>query len=167
MLTHRRLLEVIEYLPESGFLLWRKTRGKKRAGSVAGTLHVSRTRTNYAYIEIKIDGKAYPAHRLAWFYVKGSMPPPDVQIDHRDGDSLDNRWDNLREATHTQNQWSRGAQRNNSVGLRGVTRRGNRFNARISVNGKRIDLGLFDSKWAAAAAYKRASEQYHGEFACR
>lgn len=167
MLTHARLLELVEYLPESGFLIWRKRRGRVPAGSVAGTLHISKTRTNYRYIAIKIDGVQYPAHRIAWFYMKGEMPPENVQIDHHDGDSLDNRWDNLREATHTQNQWSRGAQRNGKLRLRGVTQEGSRFRVRISVNKKRINLGLFDCPMEAGAAYKRASEQHHGDFACR
>jgi hypothetical protein len=166
-LTHARLTELLEYLPESGFFVWRTDRSRTKAGTVAGTLWVSRTRKNYSYISIRIDGVAYPAHRLAWFYMTGVMPPKSVQIDHRFGGSLDNRWDNLREATHTQNQWSRGAQRNGKLKLRGVTQVGDRYRARISVNKKRINLGFFETAGLAATAYKEASEQHHGAFRCR
>lgn len=167
MLTAARLREVLCYYPESGFFVWRKTRGKSKAGSVAGTLHESRSRANSRYLVITVDKKAYPAHRLAWLYMTGTMPPSEVHVDHKNTSSLDNRWDNLRLATHTQNQWNRGAHADGKLGIRGVDQHRGKYRARITKNGKRVTLGYWTNPEAADAAYKAASERLHGAFCAR
>lgn len=85
-------------------------------------------------------------------------------VDHKNGNGLDNRKSNLREATHSQNSMNRDYPRSVNQ-YRGVTFvRPGKFQARITVNGKRESLGYFSSDSEAALAYNQASKKLHGEF---
>jgi hypothetical protein len=92
---------------------------------------------------------------------------PGIDIDHKNGNTLDNRKVNLRKSTHSQNLANRGLQRNNSSGFKGVTYDKSTFGwkARIQVNGKYVYLGQFKEKIKAAIAYNNAALKYFGEFA--
>ena len=96
-------------------------------------------------------------------------PGDGFQVDHINGNGLDNRRVNLREATHSQNQWNRGPSCRNTSGFKGVgwhkARR--EWRARIKVEGRDIHLGWFGSALDAARAYDEAAATYHGEFAWR
>lgn len=96
-----------------------------------------------------------------------AVAPADFQVDHINGNTLDNRRCNLRLATHAENLWNRGAQRNNTSGHKGVFlhRRSGLWTSRLYANGKMIHLGYFKSKDAAAVAYASAVTIHHGEFA--
>ena len=92
--------------------------------------------------------------------------------DKRDGDhinhnTLDNRDENLRIATRSENGRNRGANANNTTGFKGVTWDKDRmkWRARIMLNRKMIHLGLFVTPEAAHSAYCEAAKQYHGDFA--
>jgi hypothetical protein len=87
------------------------------------------------------------------------------EVDHRDGDGLNNRRSNLRPATSAQNQHNRRKQCNNTSGFKGVDRRGDLWRARISAGNKRLELGLFATPELAHAAYADAAVKLHGEFA--
>lgn len=93
--------------------------------------------------------------------------PPESQVDHRDGDGLNNQRDNLRLATGNQNNCNAGIRRDNSSGYKGVGwLKGNgKWRARIRVNGRSVFLGYFDDKEEAARAHDRAARELHGEFA--
>lgn len=88
------------------------------------------------------------------------------QIDHKNGDSLDNRRCNLRFCTASQNQWNRSAQKDNTSGFKGVTwhKQHSLWMARINVYSRQIHLGLFSTAVEAGRAYKIAARKYHGEF---
>jgi hypothetical protein len=103
------------------------------------------------------------AHRLAYLYMTGRCPAD--QIDHKDGNRSNNCWDNLREATGSQNQCNRPARRTNKLGLKGVHKRRYGYRAELKGDGRRIDLGSFPTAEAAHEAYVAAAKQFHGEFA--
>ncbi len=95
-------------------------------------------------------------------------PPEDLLVDHRNGDSLDNRRANLRLATHSQNTCnSRKPSSETSSRFRGVTFKKHirKWGARIKYLRKEIYLGVFDSEIDAARAYDKAALEYHKEFA--
>ena len=84
--------------------------------------------------------------------------------DHKNGNTLDNRRENLRVATRSQNQANRRVTPKES-GYKGVGRNGKRWSARIRVNGNLLNLGTFDTPREAHEAYKEAAIKYHGDFA--
>lgn len=90
-------------------------------------------------------------------------------IDYINCDKTDNRWVNLREASHLENQRNRGKNRNNKTGFKGVQldkrNKKNPYTAVISVSNNQIYLGYFQTPELAYEAYCIASKQYHGEFA--
>ena len=159
-LSHSRLCEVLNYDSETGIFRWAtRTSNRIKVGDVAGMLN------NWGHRIIYIDGSQYMAHRLAWLYVHERWP--EDEIDHKNLAKDDNRIDNLREATSSQNKMNRRVRSNSTHGLKGVVRHfkgADRFQARITVDGQIIHLGLFDSAEAAHEAYADASKKYHGQF---
>ncbi len=93
--------------------------------------------------------------------------PEGLEVDHIDGDPLNNARENLRICTHLQNSWNRKIPKSNTSGFKGVSYRkdSGKWRARIGIKMKRIILGEFATLEAAVEAYKVASVQYHGEFA--
>lgn len=88
------------------------------------------------------------------------------EIDHANGNKLDNRKNNLRFCSKSDNQRNKGLQSNNTSGYKGVTKNPNgKWRAQIKVKSKRIYLGTFPTKELAHEVYKKAAIKYHGEFA--
>lgn len=112
------------------------------------------------YASSRIDGKIRTMHRLI-------MDAPDnLQVDHINGNRLDNRKVNLRLCSNSFNLGNRGANKNNTSGFKGVgASKHGRFVAKIQVNRKYIHLGYFDTPIEAAHAYNQGAEKYFGEFA--
>jgi len=126
-------------------------------GSIAG--HIRKD----GYLHIKIDGKSYLAHRLAWLYVHGVWPTED--IDHRFHNTLDNRIGELRDVSNHENMQNRIKANNNNIstGLLGATfhKATGKYSAEITFDGKRKYLGLFASAEEAHAAYLSAKRIHH------
>lgn len=118
---------------------------------------------SYGYRVIKIGGKYLLAHQIVWLLETGSAP--DRPLDHIDGDKANNRFDNLRLATAAQNGANRKPGSNAPFGVKGVTLEKGRFRARIKVNGRKIQVGVFSSVDEASQAYNEAAKRYFGEFA--
>jgi hypothetical protein len=89
--------------------------------------------------------------------------PENMEVDHRDLNTLDNRKSNLRICTHAENCKNRRGV-HNSTGYKGVIKYGLKWRARITKNRKTILVGDFGTPEAAYAAYCKASIKYHGEF---
>lgn len=156
-LTAERLRELLNYNPDTGIFTYRIVRPGQPAGLVAGSLN------KFGYLRIRIDGRKYMAHRLAWLYVHGVWPPS--ELDHRNRVKRDNRIDNLRPTTrsgNTQNQIR--ARADSHSGLKGARRDRSRWAARITVNGKEKTLGRFDTAEEAHACYMRAKKELHPSF---
>jgi hypothetical protein len=156
-LSHERLTELLHYDQETGIFRWAKrTSNRVKVGDRAGEID------RHGHRMISIDGWRYMAHRLAWFYVYGRWPFP--EIDHKNLIKDDNRINNLREATRTQNCVNRPVN-SKRTGLRGVWPNGeNGYAAVISVKRKRIYLGTFRTLEQAHAEYIKAAAIYHGEY---
>jgi len=92
--------------------------------------------------------------------------PPGMETDHINGNSLDNRRENLRVCTVSQNQMNRRTQKNNTSGYKGVSysKHRKKWFSQIQIDKKRIFLGLFLTPENAARAYDEAAKRYFGEF---
>lgn len=111
--------------------------------------------------------RALPGEKKVLMHRYIMRATPDVDVDHRDTDSLNNRRSNLRVATRQQNCFNRGKNQNNNSGYKGVAwhKAGNKWRASIAVNRKTKWLGLFNTAEEAAIAYNLAALEFHGEFA--
>lgn len=159
-LTPEDLRRLLAYDADTGAFTWlvalsRRIRPGRKAGSLNGN----------GYVQIRVFGRIYAAHRLAWLYVHGEWPPE--QIDHMNGDRADNRIANLRPATATQNHANMRRPRDNTSGSKGVywDKANSKWVANVRIGGKTKYLGRFDRIEDAAAAYKNAAHKYFGEFA--
>lgn len=159
LLTQERLHSLLSYQPVTGIFRWRSA-GGHRCGKIAGY------KTTRGYVDIKIDGVRYKAHRLAWFYVHGVWPSE--LLDHINGDTSDSRITNLRECTNTENIRNQRRHKNNQSGYKGVHWYGQsaKWRAALMVDRKSVYIGLYDSPLAAAQAYNVAAIKAFGEFAC-
>lgn len=151
------LWETFDYKPLTGELVWRKTQRTDCIGRAVGSPNKS------GYLVTVTGGKMYQLHRLVWAWVYGEDPGP-IELDHRDRVRTNNRWYNLRLADFTQNRINTTTQTNNTTGVKGVHRKGTRYVARIRLHNRRYYLGSFASLSEAAAAYKKAAFELHGEF---
>ena len=154
MLSQERLQAKYEY--RQGCLYY-KTGGRngRRAGSLS----------DRGYRIVWQDGKPHKEHRAIWTLLNGPIPDG-AEIDHVNGIKDDNRIENLRLASHGQNQANTPKYRNNSSGIKGVSWREDYgvWTAVIQKDGRQRSLGHFKDKQAAAEAYRKAALQLHGEF---
>lgn len=154
-----KLLSNLQYEKEIGRFRWiaRPFRNsRRRAGEFAG--HISR----YGYRLISQSGVAYQEHRLVWFVHHGYYP--DLEIDHIDGDKLNNKICNLREVTRIVNQQNRhSAQSNNKTKLLGTSfhAKVGKYRAVIEVDGKHKHLGYFDTAEEAHSVYIETKRKFH------
>jgi hypothetical protein len=163
-LSHDRLMQLLRYEPGTGRFIRNQDTYRRRykAGSVAGYTH-----NKMGYVFVSVDGVAYTAHRLAFFYMTGKWP--EAQVDHIDMDRANNRFSNLRLANNAQNNQNRRKQSNNTTGYKGVffDKRGSKkkWYSRLQVSGEYKSLGYFSTAEEAHEAYRVAAEAYHGKFA--
>ncbi len=160
MLTQQRLKEVLNYDSETGIFTWKTHIQKNHIDKEAGW-------NKDGYICIDIDEKKYRAHRLAWLYVYGNFPK---NLDHINGIRNDNRIENLRECSQSQNAANQCIRKDNQLKIKGVSfskdcKRKKPFMARLIKNGKYVYRKRFATREEAKAAYDAAAVEHFGEFA--
>jgi hypothetical protein len=151
-----RLFDVFEYDPSTGVVRNKVKRYKARAGDIVGTYRPD------GYRQVCVDGTILLLHRVAFALAFGRWA--EFEVDHANGDRSDNRAENLREATKSQNGANKRVCRD---GLKGASfcERAGKWRASLRKDGKFHHIGLFDTAEAAHAAYVAAARQHHGEFA--
>lgn len=154
-LTHTRLLEMLEYNPETGLFTKKVTLCRWKAGTISGG------RGYDGYKKVYVDKVPYRSARLVWFYMTKEWPKQ--LVDHINGDRTDDRWCNLREANFSENGQNRTVKKNSSSGYLGVYyhKSRDRWCASIQVDGKEKFLGRFKDKEDAREAYCLAKSQLH------
>jgi hypothetical protein len=158
------LREVLHYDPDSGIFTWRYKNGDTREEKIWNTRYGGKRAGTIApsgYLLIFTRRSSRRAHRLAFALMNGGFPK--LSIDHINGDRLDNRWSNLREATKSLNAQNRHVRsEKNPYGVHGITYYDSvgKWRARIKVNGSEINLGYYDSVHDAVKARKNAELVY-------
>ena len=152
-LTSARLKELLHYDTKTGLFTWKVSRGRVKAGTIAGTLD------SKGYSVIAINGKVYKAHRLAWLYTFDIWPKSD--LDHINQVKSDNCIENLREVSKSENQQNRNIK--SKSGFRGVTwsKQSGKWHAQIVIDYKYHHLGFFDHAEDASRAYQAAAKKLH------
>ena len=115
------------------------------------------------YIRIRYKGKRYYAQVLAWYLHTGEWPT--AIVDHRDTDRANNRWNNLRLATRTENNRNCKKYRNNTSGVKGVSAFQGKWKAELFIGGRSKYLGLYSTLEEAAEVRQLAADLVYGDFA--
>lgn len=112
------------------------------------------------YVRTSVNGKSVYLHQMI-------MNEISTEVDHKNGNPLDNRRSNLRIANHCENNQNKGLRADNTTGYKGVCydNKSRKFVAYINAYGKRTYLGYFEDKKMAAKAYDNAAIKLHGEYA--
>ena len=159
-LTQEDALRIWDYDAESGSLTWKiKPCAGIRKGVRAGFIHSGKRSGDY--IRVGYRGNVWYAHRLIWLMTSGSWP--DYQIDHINGNGLDNRLDNLRAVNASGNLRNRGVMKNNTSGVTGVAkcRASGKWIASIRIN-KKLETIISTSSFNEAYLYRKMAERMNG-----
>ena len=145
-------------LSDDGQLFWKTNKSQMKAGSLAGSFA-----GDGRYRRVKINGRVFYVHRVIFAMANGYFPE---EVDHIDGDTLNNRPENLRPATRSQNAMNRKKQSNCTSGHTGIqfVESAGKWRAHIKVKQKSIWLGYHDTLKSAISARKSAELKYHGEY---
>jgi len=158
-MTHEELKTWLNYDIKTGCFTWKKKPSRRVCiGDIAGTLDTD------GYRKIKVMGKVIRSHRLAWFYVPGFFP--EQELDHINRIRSDNRIENLRLASRSENAKNKEKSKANTSGFKGVSqqKKTGKWVAHIKINGKNKHIGTFESPKRASIAYLIASHFHHKEF---
>lgn len=148
------ILSAVSICHDTGIVKW------VHSGKIAGAKYT--TKQGKSYRQIKLFGVVYPLHRVV-AKACGILTDESMQVDHVNGNGLDNRICNLRQVTPSQNSQNSRMQKTNTSGVPDVcfNKTVGKWQARISVNGKRISLGYYSSIDCAAKARKLAEIKYN------
>lgn len=157
-ITQERVKELIHYDPATGIF----TRIKQSSGNYSRRRQIGQPsdHENKNYGMIRIDGQVHKSHRIAWLYMTGSWPSG--VVDHKDGNKANNAFYNLRDCTQQQNLYNSP----HPSGLnraKGTTEFRGKFRARIRIDGKVRELGMFNTREEAHNAYIDAMHDYYGD----
>lgn len=154
-------MNLSNYEYRDGNLYRIKGGGGEKAGCLAGWITTCNGRE---YRKMSINKKIIYVHQAIFFYHHGYLPK---YIDHIDGNSLNNKIENLREATQSQNLANSNFRKNNTSGFKGVVYRKDtkKWASQIMIDGKHKSLGCFTNKFDAYRAYVNGAKKYFGDFA--
>jgi hypothetical protein len=147
------------FLYNKGNLYWKiDKKSNKVKDKIAGSLH------HTGYINVGLDKQIYLAHRLIFLYHHGYLPKI---IDHIDGNPLNNKIENLREATNYENTINSRIKKGNKSGSKGVHwhKQAKKWQVTLKINGKQKSFGLYDDLELADLVSQEARDKYHGKFA--
>lgn len=158
-ITQEYLQSILNYNPGSGILVWKFREDRtpqwngRYSGMEAGC--VTYFERGGPYRVLNIDNKTYLVHRIIWFYYHGYIPD---QVDHKDGNGVNNKIINLRDASQTLNN------ANSNIKVRGTERHGRGFKARIKIKGETIYLGTYDTESEAHTVFKEAHKYRYKQY---
>ena len=161
-LTSSILKSILYYDPSSGKFYWKeRTSSSNNPSKEAGTTKNNR---KVRYRVIRIDGVGFYAHRLAWLYMTGEWPR--CQVDHRDGDGLNNKWKNLRECNNSENSWNTSRYSDNTSGHKNIfhDKKYDKWVVIITAYGKRVFTDRYDCLHKAKEVAEKMRELHHGDF---
>jgi hypothetical protein len=152
MITKEYLHRIFDYV--DGNLVWKIARQKVAAGSIAGYVNPN----GYKYITL--DKKRYKAHRLVFVYHYGYMPK---ELDHIDRNKINNKIENLREVSHSDNCKNIGVKKNNISGVKNVSfhKSRNKYNVRLKINAKTTSFGYYEDLELAELVAIEARNKYY------
>jgi hypothetical protein len=154
----QKLKSLLSYDPITGALSWRVKRGKCYPGQVIAC------RNGSGYIVVRVDNMLHRAHRIAWAIMTDEWPCG--EIDHINRNRSDNRFCNLRIATRCQNMQNTRKPITNKSGVKGVSfdKKTKKWRSDIRADGKKFNLGRFNTIEEAKRAYNSAVQKLHGIF---
>ena len=154
MITQQQLLDSFEY--KDGNLYWKIAKPKTVIGKFAGS------KLSNGYYHVQLNGKFIYHHRAIFLMHHGYLPK---FIDHIDGNQSNNKIENLRDVTASQNCWNQ-KYKGSASGVKGITwnKQEEKWQPQISANGKRFYLGKFTNLDDAIIAYQNAAQKLHGEY---
>lgn len=158
MITQTILKQLFNY-DSNGYLIWKvKPNGNIKIGNKVGSINSA------GYYSTIIKYKNYLIHRLIFLYHHGYLPD---YVDHINGNPLDNRIENLRECTKSQNNCNSKKPKNNTSGVKGITwhKRHKKWYVRIFYEKQKYELGLFDDLDLAKKTLDEFRMKLHGNFA--
>lgn len=156
-----RLNELFVCDPYAGLLTWKINKsGWAKEGDSAGTIKRDGS------FSVMIDRRRYAVHRIIWKFANGTDPIG--VIDHIDGNPSNNKIENLREASLSQNASNTILMKRNTSGFKGVSfyKRTGKYQAQIVTKGKLTHLGYFDTAESASIEVEKKRIELHGDFAC-
>lgn len=158
-ISQKELKEFLRYDPDTGVFTWIKTRSNRwKPGRQAGCIDGN------GYWQIRISGILLLAHRAAFIYMTGDCPK---YVDHIDGNKINNKWENLRPCTKSENAFNKPNRIKSYSGIKNVSfdPRINRWYVRLKTNGRIRSFGGYGSLELAELVAFEAREKFHGEFA--
>ena len=157
MITQDQVKDLFEY--RNGDLYWKVANNKKiKIGNKAGTADFQ------GYLRTRINRKPYLNHRIIFLWHYGYLPQC---IDHKDCNPSNNKIENLREATNSQNSCNAKTFSTNTSGVKGVywSNRDKKWRVTLSLNGRRMYFGCYDNLEQAKLVIQKARLKCHGQFA--
>jgi hypothetical protein len=168
VITQQRLMALTNYDPGTGvFTNLVKRRGAWQIGARLGSICHAKEKGSNFYRVLRIEGEIYYEHRLAVLYMTGSFPETHLDVDHKNNIRSDNRWDNLRVGTRSQNRANAPLRSSNTSGAKNVHWRpdAKKWRAALRHQNRNIHIGYFATKEEAILAANTKAVELYGEFA--